>query len=269
MPINDTFFTPQDFAVFENGIATNAEYDGERERVKDKLAALHQNIYPEIRKRKWDLHPHWMSQWLISASRLSPATTRIEFMTVRYSKPETTIKLMKKQFIEDFGSFYANAMIAARVDKAGFAIELLVSEKAWVDAQNFKNRLAAGADQRGHLRNLLAELDGECVFRLAQYVRQEAGPGGYQDVVRAKAVRLVNPGTLSSALEKYKPGAHDLHLGISYKPSDARLRKDNIVPEILRRFEQLYPIYEYVAWSLKNDYRQAKDANQKTTRRTR
>ena len=115
--LSTQLFTPADFAVFERSLASNAEYDGERERVRDKLALVHRMVYPEIRKRKWDLHPHWMPQWLISASRISPATSWIDFMTLRYSKAETIIKFMKKQFIEDFGHFYANAMIAARIDK--------------------------------------------------------------------------------------------------------------------------------------------------------
>ncbi len=262
------FFTPADLAVFANGLSTNPEYDGERERVRDKLVALHRAIYPEIRKRKWDLHPHWMTQWLISASRISPATSRIEFMAVRYSKPETTIKLMKRQFIEDFGHFYANAMIAARVDKEGFSVELLVSEKAWVDAQNLKNRLASGADQRGHFRTLLADLDGDYSLRLTQFVRNENGPSGYQEVVRAKARRLVNVGVLNSTMDKYKPGGHDLRLVVYYKPNDPRLGEEKIAAEVLQRVEQLYPLYEFLAWSPKNDYRQVKNADQKTSRRT-
>ncbi len=46
------FFLPTDYAVFEGGLASNAEYDGERERVHDKLAILHKRIYPEIRRHK-------------------------------------------------------------------------------------------------------------------------------------------------------------------------------------------------------------------------
>ncbi len=266
---NNFFFAPTDYAVFENGLSRNADYDGERERVRNKLIALHQAIYPEFRKRKMDLHPHWMTQWLISAARLSPATKRIDFMTVRYSKPETTIKLMKKQFIEDFGHFYANAMIAARIDREGFAVELLVSEKAWVDAQNFKNRLAASAEQRGHFRNLLAELGGEHTARLAHWAPNEQGYATYQEVMRAKASRLVNVGMLNGTMEKYKPGGHDFRLGVYYQPNDARLSQENIFAQVLMRIEQLYPLYAYLSWSPKNDYRQLKNENQKSTKRTR
>ena len=262
------FFLPADYAVFESGLTSNAEYDGERERIRGKLADLHKIIYPEIRKQKWDLHPHWMTQWLISASRISPATPRIEFMTLRYSKPETTIKLMKKQLIEDFGHFYANAMIAARIDKEGFAIELLVSEKAWVDGQNLKSRLEENATQRGHFRNLLAELGGEHTLRLSQFVRPEVGYPGYQEVLRAKASRLVNVGMLNSTMDKYKPGGHDLRLGITYAPNDKRLHADHIADEILKRVEQLYPVYAFLSWSPKNDYRKNNNhANQKPSRR--
>lgn len=269
MTADEQFFTTADYAVFGNGLAGNAEYDGERERVRAKLASLHKMIYPEIRKRKWDLHPHWMTQWLVSASRISPATSRIDFMTLRYSKPETTIKLMKKQLIEDFGHFYANAMLAARIDKEGFAVELYVSEKAWVDAQNLKNRLQDGTQERGHFRSLLAELGGEHTFRLSQFVRGEERPIGYQEIIRAKASRLVNVGMLNSTMEKYKPGGHELRLGISYAPDDERLTADNIGGEILTRISQLYPIYAFLCWSPKNDYRNLKNVDQKPTRRSR
>ncbi len=250
-----SFFSSADYAVFENGLTGNAEYDGERERIREKLVGLHKVIYPEVRKRKWDLHPHWMPQWLISASRISPATPRIDFMTLRYSKPETTIKLMKKQLIDDFGHFYANAMIAARIDKEGFAVELFVSDKAWVDGQNLVSRLQESAEQRGHFRNLLAELGGEHTLRLAQFVRPEEGYPSYQEILRAKASRLVNVGMLNSTLEKYKPGGHDLRLGIYYAPHDKRLHAENIADEIFTRLEQLYPIYAFMSWSPKNDHR--------------
>lgn len=264
MPKTEFYFTSSDYAVFQSGLAGNAEYDGERQRVHDKLDALHKMIYPEVRRRKWDLHPHWMSQWLISAYRLSPATQRIDFMTLRYSKAETTIKLMKKKFIEDFGSFYANAMIAARVDHEGFAIELFVSEKAWVDGQNLKVRLADGAEQRGALRSMLADLGGEYTFKLSQFFRSEEGRG-YREVVRAKASRLVNVGMLNSTMEKYTPGRHDLRLGIYYEPDDKRISQDQIAEEILMRLEQLYPAYAFLSWSPKNDYRK-KDADKKSSR---
>jgi hypothetical protein len=266
MSKHEFYFSPNDYAVFEGGIASNAEYDADRARVHDKLAALHKQIYPEIRTRKWDLHPHWMSQWLISAYRLSPATQRIDFMTLRYSKAETTIKLMKKKFIEDFGSFYANAMIAARVDREGFAVELFISEKAWVDAQNLKSRLSNGAEERGHLRSVLAELGGDFAFRLSQYVRSEEERWGYREVMRAKASRLVNVGMLNSTMDKYTPGRHDLRLGIYYDPDDKRLSEENIAVEILKRFEQLYPAYSFLSWSPKNDYRKNNDAGKTSSR---
>jgi hypothetical protein len=267
MKNNSLYFSKADFAVFETGITTNPDYDSERERIREKLVALHKAIYPEIRKAKLDLHPHWMPQWLISASRISPATPRVEFMTVRYSKPETTIKLMKKQLFEDFGHFYANAMIAARIDREGFAVELFVSDKAWVDAQNLKTRLQNGAEERGHFRALLAELGGEHTLRLSQFVRPEEGYPGFQEVLRAKASRLVNVGMLNSTMEKYKPGGHDLRLGIYYASDDKRLHADTIAEEVFKRIGQLYPIYAFLSWSPKNDYRTGKNAHQKSSRR--
>jgi hypothetical protein len=266
MSKSEMFFSAIDYAVFDNRLGSNPDYDGERERIKTKLAELHRDIYPEIRKNKLDLHPHWMTQWLVSASRISPATPRIDFMTLRYSKPETTIKLMKQELFEDFGHFYANAMIAMRVDKDGFAIELYVSDKAWVDGQNLKQRLELNADQRGHFRTLLADLGGEHTFRLAQYVRNDEGYARYEEVMRAKASRLVNVGMLNATIEKYKPGGYELRLGIYYKPDDQRLRAENIADEIMLRIEQLYPVYAFLSWSPKNNYRKVKNVDQKSPR---
>jgi hypothetical protein len=265
MPKTEFFFSPPDYAVFEQGLANSAEYDGERQRVHNKLESLHELLYPEIRRRKWDLHPHWMKQWLISAYRISPATQRIDFMTLRYSKAETTIKLMKKTFIEDFGSFYANAMLAMRVDREGFAIELFISEKAWLDGQNFKARLAADAKERGALRSMLADLGGDYIVRLSMFERSEEVRWSYREVVRAKASRLVNVGMLNSTMEKYMPGRHDLRLGVYYEPNDKRLSVDNLADEILKRLEQLYPVYAFLSWSPKNDFRKT-DANKKSSR---
>jgi hypothetical protein len=206
-----------------------------------------------------------MPQWLISASRISPATQRIDFMTLRYSKAETTIKLMKRIFIEDFGSFYANAMVDVRIDREGFAVELFVSEKAWVDGQNLKSRLSDGAGQRGELRSMLADLGGEYTLRLSQFVRSEEERWGYRPVVSAKASRLVNVGMLNSTMDKYTPGRHGLRLVIYYEPDDPRLVSGNIVNEILARFAQLQPIYSFLSWSPKNDYRKH-DAHQTSSR---
>ncbi len=263
------YFSPADYAVFEPRLASNPDYDSERQRVRGKLISLHEQVYPEMRRRKWDVHPHWMSQWLISAWRISPATPRINFMTLRYSKPEALIKLMKKELIEDFGHFYANAMLAARIDDDGFAIELLISEKAWVDGQNLKNRLRDGAEGKEAFRSMLAALEGEHALNLAQYVRDDEGPVTYQHLLRAKASRLVNLGVLTATMDKYKPGGHDLSLGIRYEPKDKRLASDRIVGEVIHRFEQLYPIYDYLSWSPKNDFRTKQDAYKKTSRQSR
>ncbi len=263
------YFTLADYALFERSVASSPEYDLERERVRDKFNQLHRALYPRIRKMKWDLHPHWMTQWLVSASRISPATARIDFMTLRYSKDQAMIKQMKLQFIDDFGHFYANAMLAARIEKEGFAIELLVSEKAWVDGQNLKARVLDGAENRNQFKQLLSELGGEHTLALAQFLREDGRPLGYQTVMSAKASRLVNTAVLTSTMDKYIPGQHDLRLGIRYEPEDKRLSADRIADEILERFAQLYPIYAFFSWSLDNDFRKIKDANQKTTRRSR
>lgn len=62
----DPFFSAGDHAVFELEKASSSLYDGERQSIRDKFLALHDVLYPEIRRRGWDLHtPN--TRWWTSA----------------------------------------------------------------------------------------------------------------------------------------------------------------------------------------------------------
>ncbi len=93
-----SFFAPADFQAFEEPHSTDPGFDVERVRLRDLLAWLHEQIYPEVRTRRWDLHPHWVPQYLISTARLSALVPRIDFLLLRYSKAETVVQLLKRNW---------------------------------------------------------------------------------------------------------------------------------------------------------------------------
>ena len=66
---------------------------------------------------------------------------------------------------------------------------------------------------------------------------------------------FVSPASLATALTIYRPGHHDLRIGVWYGQEDPLVNTANVSDEVLNRFEQLYPLYRLVAWAPANDYR--------------
>ncbi len=248
-----SFFTSADFDIFDEASASDAALDDARAHVRNKLAWLHQQIYPEMRARRWDLHSYWQPQWLISPARISSAVPRIDSMTLRYSKPETVVRLMKKEFGEDFSKWFANALLGITLDPYGVSVELFVSHKAWADGQNFKNKLLNGAPQKRHLRQLLAEMGGGYSLHIAEPPSTDLSLSR-TEIARASCSRLINLGALNATLAEYQPGAHDLKIARTLAQGDERADAETLAAEVLFRLGQLYPLYQFVTWLPRNDY---------------
>ncbi len=240
------FFNPTDFAVFSDPLAASSDGDLERVRLRDRLAELHQQIYPEMRTRRWDLHPHWVPRYLISTARLEPPVTRIDFLLLRYGKAETVVRMMKKELGEDFSHPYGTALLGVRLDARGLGLELLVNDHARADAENFKNKLVRGAPEKKHIRQLLAELGSDYALTLETPAHIE--------LVHMRCSRLVGLGALDALVDKYQPGAQQLRVAVRYPPDDARLEAEALPAEVLARFSQLYLLYQYLSWSPRNDF---------------
>ncbi len=249
-----SFFTSADFVIFSDAYATDPAHDAKRVRVREKLAGLHQQIYPEMRARRWDLYPHSNPGALISPAHISPTAARIEFMMLRYSKPETVVKLLKRETGEDFSHWYGNAMLDIRVNARGLAVELFISNKAHADGENFKNKLVHGAPRKRHLRQLCAELGGDYMLTLFESVRREDGSFSQREVLGARCSRLVNLGVLEATLAKYAPTVQHLSIATRYGGNHPRLETEQLASEILYRLGQLYPVYQFVSWLPRNDY---------------
>jgi hypothetical protein len=254
-----SLFNSVEFEVFDERHAADPASDAGRVHLRDKLEWLHQQIYPEIRARRWDLHPHWNPQYLISTARVSRAVPRVDFLLLRYSKAETVVKLMKKELGEELSHPYSTALLGVRASDRGLGVELLVPDKAWADAQNFKNKLVHGAPKKRHLRQLFAELGGDYTLTY-ETVTSAEGEVTRSRVLHVKCSRLVNLGTLDFTLAKFNPGEHQLRIATEFGFDDLPLDADVVPGEVLYRVGQLYMMYQFVSWSPRNDYLPRKDA---------
>ena len=247
------FFAPDDYAAFEPVCRRDELYNERRQIVRDKLIRLHALIYPEMRRRGWEIHPHWRKEWLVSAWYLSSRVSSIPYLKLRYSKPEALVKRMEKLFLDDFGHFYAHAMMDIVISDKGLGVELSVPAAGWVDGQNLRGKLTNALEAplfRDQFSQDLRRLDNRFRFQIEAYIERN------RHLVYARRARSVTSGSQTAVVTgAYRPGAHDLRIVIWYLPHEARLRKDVIREEVLARLEELYPLYHFITWSPTNDYR--------------
>lgn len=242
------FFSRAEFELFQGEASASEDHNEARLRLKEKLMALHDQVYPRMRELNWDLYPPPGRHPRISPALVTANLRRVEFMTCYYTRPETVMHLMRHAYAEPAPGVQGNACLGLRLDEKGLGVELVVSREAWVDGVNFRTRALGGAPGRRHLRQLLAACAG-CT------VTYEGTPGDERTLsFRAQAVRLVNLGVLDAALARYQPGLHTLRLQSRLAPKDSHLAADTLPGVVLDRLAQLYPLYDYLAWSPKNNY---------------
>jgi len=247
------YFAPADYAVFDARHRSEALYNEVRATVKEKLLRLHDRLYPEMLRRKWRLSPHWHKGWIISPWYISPQTTSISSMKLRYAKPRALMQRMEKLFQDEFGRFHAHAMLAVSIDDSALGIELFIPSEAWVDGQNLRGKLV-GAPDSYDFRRQFCQMVTALGFRARVQIEERTDEG--QGAVWGKRARAFeSPALLATATALYRPQKHDLRIGTWYRPDDPLLCQTTINREVLDRFEQLYPLYQFVAWDPTNDYR--------------
>ena len=253
MPSDDPFFSPEDYAVFELEKASSSAYDGERQRIRDKFLALHDVLYPEIRQRGWDLHPHWHAPNIVSTWYIG-RIQKIQFMKLRYLRSKDDVSKVEQMMGLPRPLDYAETqyvkhpMLDIRIDSRYLAVELLVTDQAWWDAQNFKRKVVRQASARRELINLLHELGSDYIF------------GGWPDTkdpeLITTAADLAHEDQLLAWLSGFEPGYDWLRVGVWYSDStDRRLTKKRFAGEIIACFARLHPLYEFLLWRADNDFR--------------
>lgn len=250
---SDPFFTAEDHAVFELEKASSSLYDGERQAVRDKFLALHDVLYPEIKRRGWDLHSHWhppniVSTWYIGRIQ------NIQFIKLRYLRSKDEVRKIEEMMglprpLDRAETQYTkHPMIDIRMDSQYLAIELLLTDQAWWDAQNFKRKVEQHERERGELVRLLRGLGDDYIFG--------GWPDSRQPELNTTAPDLADEDELLDWLSRYRPGYDWLRLGIWYNDcKDPRLTTERIAEEAITRFGQLYPVYEFLLWRPDNDFR--------------
>lgn len=252
LQLDDQFFSEYDHAVFRADKASSSRFDGDRQQIRDKFLALHDVLYPEIKRRGWDLHPHWHSPNIVSSWYIG-RTQRIQFMKLRYLRSKDQVRKVEQMMgiprpLDRSETQYTkHPMLDIHLSSRYLAIELLLTHQGWWDAQNFKRKVEQHEQERRTFVELMEGLGHDYIL------------GGWPDTNEPQLIRTTKAQTEDALLEwlsKFEPGHNWLRLGVWYDdPEDLRLTRERIADEIITRFAQLYPIYEFILWRSDNDYR--------------
>jgi hypothetical protein len=138
-------------------------------------------------------------------------------------------------------------MLDIRISNRYLVIELLLTDKAWLDAQNFKRKVENHTVEQQKFIEMLRNLGHDYIFGFWPDTREPEF---------VTAADLASDEQIRQWLANFEPGYDWLRLGIWYTDySDHRLRTGRIVQEVMYRFKQLYPVYKFILWSPKNNYR--------------
>lgn len=250
---DDPFFSSEDYGIFGSQKASSKVYDGERQRVRDKLLALHDVLYPEIRRRGWDLHPHWHPPNIVSTWFIGRIQT-IQFMKLRYLRSGDDVRRVgammgiPRPLDRAETQYTKHPMIGIRIDRHYVALELLLTDQAWWDAQNFRRKVEQHEAERRQFVDLLRRLEADSIFG--------GWPDSQEPELITTAADLADEGQLLAWLAGFEPGYDWLRLGIWYNDhNNPCLTTRRISDEIITHFEQLYPVYEFLLWRPDNNYR--------------
>ena len=241
-------FALSDLRAFQDAHTSDPAYDLARRHTRNQLVWLHDRIYGEMRARRWDVY--FRPEWSFTPAQVSEQNPYIEALRLRYTKSEYVARLMHKQYGGAF-AYDSFAWLGVGIDARGVFCEWNIPAAAKLDAQNFLNKLAQGSPEKKTIRQLLAELGGEGVLTLR---------AADEEILHVRCARLVDLNVLNSTLEKFAPGVHEWNLAIRFLVTDNRLLAASAPDELLYRLAQLYGLHQFGAWSPRNNFLPASNA---------
>jgi hypothetical protein len=231
-------FESRDFAVFEEAYQKNADYDAHRLRVRRRLGAIAEAARVRLGEhglpleRRDSLHRPFsfnrgrvVAQWVYL---IRDAKVRRAFRAVAGAEVGA-----------DLDPAFQNAHLCVAVDEGGVKVALRVHKEAWVDAQNWKNRLSDAAGRDG--------------FRLLLNVVPEGFGLRIHDWKKVYPCGRVGRDDVEEFVRYFVPGEHGARVFRTIPRSDPKATAADLPARLADDLVALAPLYQFVAWSPEND----------------
>lgn len=240
------FFKFEDYEIFfnRNQYRTDSTIAKKRKAVQEKLIAIHELIYPKV--KKLNLNCHWDPNHVTSLIWPSPYNrNRVNWMGVRYGKTKYEIKQLNKGIIEkdeEYG-FQKHACLQFCIYSKGFDISLY-------------HAVAHGAVDRAHVHEKLD--DQSFRKKLVEEIRKIQGYGivWYLDdyIVDVSEEFVFDEEEPENFIKFYKENDREgksSYLSFHFEPNSNLIKnKDTIGKLVLEKFDILLPLYNLMSFRI-------------------
>lgn len=218
--------------------------------VRNKLLALHNAIYPQLRTHNLDLHLMFGDQNAItdySATTLYAG----DALAVQYSRSRsqarTVERMMGREEAAAAGdiSIRRHPVIEMRLSSDAFAIELVLGPDARWDQTNLAGKLTI--DRHNHqLYNMLIAMDKSYAMGFWR--------GVHCNDMHLTIGQFYHPQIMDEWMSTFEPGQDWFRLGVWYEPEDEDLQSDSFVEDVLEHIRSLYQVYMLASWASDNNF---------------
>ena len=240
-------FEPSDFEALKQDDA-----GGKRDNTdaRNKLLALHNAIYPQLRTHNLDLHLMFGDQSVITDHS---ATTLYagDSLAVQYSRNRSQARMVERLMGREEAaavgdiSIRRHPIIEMRLSAEAFAIELVLGPDARWDQTNLAGKLSI--DRHNHeLYNLLSRMDKSYAMGFWR--------GVHCNDMHLTTGQFYHPQIMDEWLSTFEPGQDWFRLGIWFDPEDERLQDNDFAENVLEHIRALYQVYTMLRWASDNNF---------------
>lgn len=252
-----SLFSQKNHSAVQDVSAGDQEYIPTAENAMQKLAQLHDVVYPQLTNNDLDLYPPHKNSHVVFES--ASTSTQRGLMALQYMRSHTQAvrieRLMGRDETTNNGvESRRHPVIEIRLTPEYLAVELILSPYAWWDQQNLVGKLTIDRHQANFF-NLLKKLDEETCIGFWRGVKL--------DEMHVKVGQLHRQHIWNEWVSTFDPGRDWFRVGRWYEPESEAISEANITNELITLIRGLHNLYADILWSSNNNYREFYDASGK------
>lgn len=204
----------------------------ERAAVSDRLIDLHNLLWPLIKTKNWNVHPHHMDQHITSSVQHSDHTDKdLGAVWLHYGRSEAELNRFAKVYGDEQTSLY-HMRLQVLVHDYDVAVWFRVGKRngSVVDRTAFKRRMDADSSYRQRFFDLIKRLPERFFVRINDE--------------RRLVQTFTTPNQLHEFVRQDNIQQYYFIIGTSYSPDDPKLSIDHIVSTVIEDFTWLEPLYQ-------------------------
>lgn len=248
-------FSHQNHSAVKDVAAGDSNHLPVVDKAVQKMAQLHEQIYPQLVNSDMDLHPpkkHIHVVFESACTSTQRGMIALQYMR-SYSQAIQIERLMGRDETSNNGiESRRHPVIEVRLTSNYLTVELILSPYAWWDQQNLVGKLTV-ARHRKNFFDLLKDLHED--------VKIGYWRGIEIDEEHVMVSQLYRQHIWDEWMSTFGAGKDWFRIGMWYEPEAETISEVNIADEIITQIRGLNSLYEDLLWSSNNNYREFYNAS--------